>query len=142
VTPPALGTTTTLSITNIPAGSLFGATVLGWSHYDPGLELAGIGMAGCRQYASVNVVAPFAPSGSSAKPAAAGPVEGRERAAAWAPVSRGPLSSPPATRGCGPSGNGSWVARGRSAARAGVEGCAPLTRLRDIVAGSPLQSPR
>lgn len=47
---PQLGTTPSLVTDNIPAGTVIGAFLLGFSQINPGLDLAGIGAPGCSQY--------------------------------------------------------------------------------------------
>ncbi|MCA8966076.1 MAG: hypothetical protein KDC48_14415, partial [Planctomycetes bacterium] len=61
---PVLGTTANLVVADIPAGTPFGAVLLGFVGYDPGQPLAGIGMPDCFRYtdgsATVLFVAPAA----------------------------------------------------------------------------------
>ena len=47
---PQLGASITYDASNIPAGTPFGAVLLGFTQYDPGIDLTSIGMPGCRQY--------------------------------------------------------------------------------------------
>ena len=46
----APGSTVTLSTTNTPAGSPFGALAFGLTQFAAGLPLGGLGMPGCYQY--------------------------------------------------------------------------------------------
>jgi hypothetical protein len=59
---PVLGSSVNLTVSNIPAGSPFGAVLLGFIGYNPGISLTGIGMPGCFRYtdgaASVLFIAP------------------------------------------------------------------------------------
>lgn len=61
---PVLGTTTNLIVSDIPAGTPFGAVLLGFTGYNPGQSLTGIGMPGCFRFtdglASVLFIAPSA----------------------------------------------------------------------------------
>lgn len=47
---PTFGSTVSYDVGAIPAGTPFGAVLLGFTKYDPGIDLTSIGMAGCRQY--------------------------------------------------------------------------------------------
>jgi len=49
---PLLGTTMSLDLSNIPAGTLFGCVIFGWTKHGSGLSLSAIGMPGCFQYCS------------------------------------------------------------------------------------------
>lgn len=49
---PVLGNTINLQVSNIPAATPFAAIILGLTKIDPGIDLGGIGMPGCRQYGS------------------------------------------------------------------------------------------
>jgi len=53
---PVLGTTFSMTVDNIPAGSPFVGVIYGLTKYDPGLDLTSIGMAGCLQYTSMDTV--------------------------------------------------------------------------------------
>ena len=48
--PPVSGTTCNLLTANIPASTPFGAVLLGFTQFNPGIDLTGIGMAGCFRY--------------------------------------------------------------------------------------------
>ena len=48
---PVLGTSVSIDVSNIPAGTPFGAVLLGFTGYNPGVSLASIGMPGCFRYA-------------------------------------------------------------------------------------------
>ena len=60
---PGLGGTATLDTSNIPASSPYGATLLGYSSYQPGIELSALGMSGCYLHAAPDLFVPFVPSG-------------------------------------------------------------------------------
>jgi hypothetical protein len=62
--PPTLGSTIQLVTTNVPIGTPLGFTILSFTRFDPGIDLSGIGMPGCRQFVGFDVVATFLPSGS------------------------------------------------------------------------------
>jgi hypothetical protein len=47
---PVGGTTITFDTTNIPAGAPFGAILIGFVQFNPGLDLTGLGMPGCARY--------------------------------------------------------------------------------------------
>lgn len=49
---PVQGTTMTMNLVDIPAGTIFGGVFLGWTQFPGGASLAGIGMPGCFQYGS------------------------------------------------------------------------------------------
>lgn len=59
---PFLGTTISLATTSVPPNSILGATILGTTRFDPGIDLTSIGMEGCSLYASLDVVATAVPS--------------------------------------------------------------------------------
>jgi len=62
VTRPLIGTGWQMQASNIPTGSRFGAFLLGFTQFNPGLTLSSIGMPGCFRYtdgsASVTLTAP------------------------------------------------------------------------------------
>lgn len=58
---PQLGTTLTFTTTQFPASSLLGLQMLGLQHIDPGVPLDLIGMPGCFQHASLDVMYPMFP---------------------------------------------------------------------------------
>lgn len=62
---PVLGGTQTLAIDNSPAGTGFGFVLLGFTQYSHGLDLAPIGMPGCRQYCSFDFHAGVVISGAN-----------------------------------------------------------------------------
>ncbi len=62
---PGAGTSISLLTTNVPAGSPFGAVLLGFQKFDPGLPLAGIGMNGCFRYTDGAASLLFLPTGST-----------------------------------------------------------------------------
>jgi len=62
---PMVNTTIQLITTNIPTGAPFGAVMFGLATYNPGLNLAGIGMPGCFQYTDSLATLLFFPLGSS-----------------------------------------------------------------------------
>ena len=47
---PRLGSTVTLTTTNYPTGAVLGIGALSVTRYDPGLDMASLGMPGCAQY--------------------------------------------------------------------------------------------
>jgi hypothetical protein len=53
---PVLGTTINLVTTGIPSGTLLATVMLSNVQHDPGLDLASIGMTGCRQYVDFDVM--------------------------------------------------------------------------------------
>jgi len=59
---PVIGTTVTLNTTDMPSSSSFGATSLGWTQHNPGIELTALGMPGCFQYAGADVFTMFVPT--------------------------------------------------------------------------------
>jgi len=63
---PVLGNTVVLTTTNIPAGSPLGALLMGIGQINPGIDLTGIGMPGCRQYLSIDASQVFFPAGTTA----------------------------------------------------------------------------
>jgi hypothetical protein len=62
---PRLGQTVTLTST-FPAGTPFGLQLLGLQALDPGVPLDVIGLTGCRQHASADVLAALVPIGDLA----------------------------------------------------------------------------
>jgi hypothetical protein len=60
---PMLGTSVALTTTNYPAGALLSVQALGLVGYDPGLDLGGYGMPGCRQYARIDATGAQIPAG-------------------------------------------------------------------------------
>ena len=63
---PVLGTTISLDTSNVPASTPFGATLFGLTKHDPGIDLTGIGMPGCRQFLSLDATVVFFPAGGMA----------------------------------------------------------------------------
>ncbi len=59
---PVTGTTISLDTTLVPANSLLGATILGTTQFNPGIDLGSLGMPGCYAYASLDVFATAIPS--------------------------------------------------------------------------------
>jgi len=55
-TRPVLGTTVNITVNNIPVGSPFVGVIYGLTKHDPGIELTGLGMAGCFQFVSMDTV--------------------------------------------------------------------------------------
>lgn len=62
---PVVGTLISLDTTNIPTSAPFGAITLGLTAVNPGIDLTGIGMAGCFQYTDNLATLLFFPLGSS-----------------------------------------------------------------------------
>src|SRR5262249_19895353 len=52
---PITGTSINLVTTHIPVGTALGATLLGLTQFNPGIDLTGLGMPGCFQYTSASV---------------------------------------------------------------------------------------
>ena len=65
---PVQGTTMTMLIGNIPAGSLLAGVFFGWQQYPNGLSLGGIGMPGCFQYGSQDFSFSLLTGGASTVP--------------------------------------------------------------------------
>ncbi|MCA8964043.1 MAG: hypothetical protein KDC48_04125 [Planctomycetes bacterium] len=62
---PLVTTTINFDTTNIPAGTPFGAVLLGFTQFNPGIDLTGIGMSGCRQYNEGAATLLFLPGGNT-----------------------------------------------------------------------------
>lgn len=62
---PVVGTTFNLVTTNLPSQTIVGATILGLTRRDPGIDLTAIGMPGCSQYNSFEVVGLWTPTSST-----------------------------------------------------------------------------
>jgi hypothetical protein len=62
---PAVGTTIQLVSSNVPNNSLFGAVLMGFQQFNPGLPLDNLGMAGCSRYNDGVVTLLFFPQGST-----------------------------------------------------------------------------
>jgi hypothetical protein len=62
---PVIGSTINLVTTNIPAGTAVGARILSFTQHNPGIDLASIGMPGCRQYVGLDSSLVFLVSGTS-----------------------------------------------------------------------------
>jgi len=60
---PITGTTINLVTSNIPGSALFGANVLSFTQYVPGIDLTGIGMPRCNQYVGFDITNVFLVSG-------------------------------------------------------------------------------
>jgi hypothetical protein len=59
---PVVGSTVNLNTANVPANSGIGAVILSYTQHNPGLDLTGLGMAGCRQYVGLDATRFFFPS--------------------------------------------------------------------------------
>lgn len=59
---PVLGTTIALETSFVPSTSILGATILGLTQFQPGIDLASIGMPGCRVFTTLDVFATAIPS--------------------------------------------------------------------------------
>ncbi|MFM1872328.1 MAG: hypothetical protein RL398_1750, partial [Planctomycetota bacterium] len=70
---PSFGASLTLDTANIPAGSPFGATLIGLTEFNPGIDLTGLGMPGCQQYTDGSATFLFFVSGSTASTPFAAP---------------------------------------------------------------------
>lgn len=64
-TRPVFGSTASLDVANLPNGSGLGAVALGFTGFQPGIDLTPLGMPGCSQYASVDSIAVFVPAGTT-----------------------------------------------------------------------------
>jgi hypothetical protein len=62
---PVTGNTVVLTTSNVPANSAIGATILSFTQYNPGLDLSGLGMPGCRQFVALDSSQLFLPSGGT-----------------------------------------------------------------------------
>ena len=62
---PVTGTTCTLTTTNIPGGTPFGAVLFGAVQFVPGIDLTSIGMPGCFRHTDGQVSLLFFPAGAS-----------------------------------------------------------------------------
>ncbi|MCA8975722.1 MAG: hypothetical protein KDC98_13450 [Planctomycetes bacterium] len=58
--PPRLGTTIGLVTSAIPAGTILAANIMSFRRYDPGIDLASLGMDGCYQYVRLDFVSAIA----------------------------------------------------------------------------------
>lgn len=63
---PVLGSTIMLDTGNVPAASGIGAQIFSFAQVFPGVDLAGIGMAGCRRYLIIESSVITIPSGGTA----------------------------------------------------------------------------
>ncbi|MFN6146673.1 MAG: hypothetical protein ACK5AL_09970, partial [Planctomycetota bacterium] len=63
---PKLGTIATLTTNNLPVGAFGVVQVLGLTRFDPGIDLAAVGMPGCLQSTDLTVVAVATASGGAA----------------------------------------------------------------------------
>ncbi|MFO0278455.1 MAG: hypothetical protein ACK533_14360 [Planctomycetota bacterium] len=63
---PQLGTTLTLTTSSFPSNSPVGLQLLGVQGYLGGIDLAALGMPGCRQYSEALVIGTLAPAGGQA----------------------------------------------------------------------------
>ncbi|MCB9885536.1 MAG: hypothetical protein H6838_08590 [Planctomycetes bacterium] len=62
---PVIGTSITLETTNLPANTAVGATLLGLTEYNPGIDLTSIGMPSCYQYVSIDATLIWIASGNT-----------------------------------------------------------------------------
>lgn len=62
---PIVNTSINLVTSNVPASSGLGANILSFTQHNPGLDLSGIGMPGCRQYVGLDSTNVFLPSGGT-----------------------------------------------------------------------------
>lgn len=62
---PVIGNTVILTSTNIPLTSAVGATILSFTKHDPGIDLSGIGMPGCRRFVNLDSSQLFIPAGGT-----------------------------------------------------------------------------
>lgn len=61
---PLVNTSINLNTSNIPASAPFGAILMGFQQFNPGIDLTALGMSGCRQYNEGLVTLLFVPLGS------------------------------------------------------------------------------
>jgi hypothetical protein len=62
---PIGGTVINVTTTNVPSSAPFGALLVGLTQFNPGIDLTGIGMAGCFQYNDALVTQLFLPGGAN-----------------------------------------------------------------------------
>jgi hypothetical protein len=62
---PVIGAVLNLDTAEIPAGTLIGATLLGFGQFNPGIDLSFLGMPGCFQYVTIQKPLLFFVSGST-----------------------------------------------------------------------------
>ncbi|MFM1874029.1 MAG: hypothetical protein RL398_3451 [Planctomycetota bacterium] len=62
---PIGGTTITLDTANIPAGAPFGAILIGFVQFNPGLDLTALGMPGCARYTDGSTSLLYLPFGGT-----------------------------------------------------------------------------
>ncbi len=62
---PVLGNTVVLTTSDIPAGSVLGATILSFTQHNPGIDASIYGMPGCFQYVGLDATQVFLVSGTS-----------------------------------------------------------------------------
>lgn len=60
---PVLGTSIVLDTVDLPASAPLGVTIFSFTKHFPGLDLAGLGMPGCRQYVGLDASLLFLPTG-------------------------------------------------------------------------------
>jgi hypothetical protein len=58
---PILGTTINLLTTHVPASAAFGADILSFTQFNPGIDLTILGMPGCRQFVGLDTTLTFFP---------------------------------------------------------------------------------
>ena len=61
-----LGTTISLDTSNVPVPGAIGVTIFSLTKHDPGIDLSGLGMPGCRQLLNLDASLVFFPVGGSA----------------------------------------------------------------------------
>lgn len=59
---PFLGSTVTLTTSQLDATSVLGINLIGFTKYDPGVDLTSLGMPGCYLYTSLDLLFPFFPA--------------------------------------------------------------------------------
>lgn len=60
---PVIGTTISLDTASVPAATLVGATVFGFTELNPGIDLTPLGMPGCTQYLAIDSSQVWVPAG-------------------------------------------------------------------------------
>ncbi len=62
---PIIGTNVLVTASNVPAGAPFGAFLFGLTQFNPGVDLAPLGMPGCKQFLGIAASLVFLPTGST-----------------------------------------------------------------------------
>jgi|JRYL01.1.fsa_nt_gb hypothetical protein len=62
---PTLGTTFDLVTSEIPSNVVLGAVLIGFTQFNPGIDLTSLGAPGCQQYTSIDALATYLSTGTS-----------------------------------------------------------------------------